>query len=196
MRLVRGVVRWSLRHGGLRTGRPALQTSTQGPDAGFEQSHGASQSEPEKPGQLNTSRQTISQDSRNPQSPPFGSALLVGGQVEIPRQGCWTQGGWGVLGTWAGCSGPPSRSLSMYPLPASCFCFGATGTSSSHHSSKWLAGLSRGLVRGWSSQPKAIHRCAPRGWQGPLKCELWPFPSIPPGALDEASSAPWMEPLG
>ena len=37
---------------------------------------------------------------------------------------------------------PLPRSLSIHPLPASCSCFGASGTSSSHYGSKWLAGLS------------------------------------------------------
>lgn len=95
-------------------------------------------------------------------------------RLTAPRQGCR---GWagprrlGVLGACAGCLCSPSRSLSICPLPASCFCFGATGTSSSHHSSKWLAGLSgKPVVGGWSSQPKGHPQREGQGasvaWEG------------------------------
>lgn len=95
------------------------------------------------------------------------------------------QEGRGVLGTSAGCLCPPSRSLSIYPLPASCFCFGATGTSSSHHGSKWLAGLSW-RPSGWGGgHPGPSDSCRGREggalrpwvWRGPCGVD-WPSPQL------------------
>ena len=65
-------------------------------------------------------------------------------QVEAPRRssraGCRKAGTLRVH-QWSA-HVPLPRSLSLHPLPASCSCFGASGTSSSHYGSKWLAGLS------------------------------------------------------
>lgn len=129
-----------------------------------------SQSELDKPGQPNTSRRTVSQDLRSPQGPPFGSCSWAD-EADSAQTGCRGWAGPGRLGVLGACAGylcPPSRSLSICPLPASCFCFGATGTSSSHHSSKWLAGLSGkpGVGAGHPS-PRDIHR-------GKGRATLWP----------------------
>lgn len=62
------------------------------------------------------------------------------------------------------------------PPPASCFCFGATGTSSSHHGSKWLAGLSWrpggrlvALDRGTYVEGGRGGLCALGGMEGPTE---------------------------
>lgn len=140
------------------------------------------------------------------------TALGSGGdtQTRLPRR---TQEGWGSLGASAGCLCPPSRSLSIHPLPASCFCFGAEGTSSSHHGSKWLAALSqRPSVRlvtpdqGTSAEGGRGGLCIPGRWRGPLRCD--PSHSTAAGAPDKAAPAPrgfccehclrprWLDPAG
>lgn len=148
------------------------------------------QSEPDKPGRLNASRRPVGQDLRNLQESPFGSAwpgdeaARVGVGQRCPGRAVGLDPGSWVL--WAhvlGARVPLPVPYPCTPLPASCFCFGATGTSSSHHSSKWLAGL-RGRpsvggrvipAQGTSTEGRAGGLC-PREAVGPPRCELWYFP--------------------
>lgn len=117
---------------------------------GFQLPTEPSQSEPDKPGQLNHPGGEWASIRGPQQVCPLGghnwaqmrpTAVGLGGDTQT-RLLLWGPGRSHIWGASAGCLRPLPVPYPCAPLPASCFCFGAAGTSSSHHGSKWLLGLS------------------------------------------------------